>query len=230
MNRNEIPPVPDPPAAPRTRGVVLTKAAAVYDLLAPAMLFWQEQRINRRLLDAAGLQPDQRVLDIGCATGGLTLAAARRLDRIRGGFAVGLDASPAMVRVARRKTRDLPCRFDIGVAERLPYADNTFHLVTSSLFYHHLDHEDKLASLRETYRVLIPGGVFAIADVDTPTNRFGRLCLLGADLLFHQAEIRENATGLLPRLFPQAGFCDFFRVSGNLGYISTFLMHKPNCE
>lgn len=221
-----IDPVNDPPDAPVTRGVVLRKAAAVYDILSPPMMLGLEGRINREALDLLDVQPGDRVLDLGCATGRVTLAAARRLSSTAGGVAIGIDASPEMVRVARRKIGSRPCRFDIGLAEKLPYAGGTFDKAVSTFFFHHLNLDDKLAALREVVRVLAPGGRFALVDVDVPTTWLGRLCAGSGQWLFKQPELDENIHGQLPGLFAPAGFESAQRRAHHLGYVTTFLLTK----
>jgi ubiquinone/menaquinone biosynthesis C-methylase UbiE len=221
-----IPPVPDPAHAPPTRGVVLRRAAQLYDLLTPLMMFGQEGRANRRTAELLTLQPGDRVLDVGCATGALTRRLARRLDPARGGLALGLDASPDMVAVARRRGTALPCRFDLATAEALPYPDAVFDAVVSTFFLHHLDRADKLRALCEAWRVLKPGGPCLIADIDRPDNAFGRLTVATAEHLFHQPQIGENASGMLPELFAAAGFREV-RCEGRFaGYISVFVMAR----
>lgn len=219
-------PATDPAAAPVTRGVVLRKAAVVYDYLSPPMMLGCEGRINRRVIDLLQLRPGDKVLDVGCATGRVTLTVARHLDSSHDGLAVGLDASPEMIRVARKKLRSLPCRFDIGLAEALPYGDRTFDKAVSTFFFHHLNLEDKLASLREVHRVLADDGLFVLVDVDVPTNWLGRLCAGCGQWLFKQPELDENIRGLLPGLFGEAGFAFVQRRAHDLGYVTTYLLCK----
>ena len=222
-----IEPVPDPADPPRTRGIVLDKAAKVYDLLEPAVTLWRHGKLARQAVDALNLQPDDKVLDVGCATGSVALEAARRLDGDQGGLAIGLDAAPRMIRVARKKVHDLPCRFDIGVAERLPDRDGVFDKVVSTFFFHHLNLADKLTALRDVCRVLTPGGRFVITDVDVPTTVFGRFCARAGEWLFRQPEIGENIDDKLPPLFIEVGFADIERVAHDMGYVTTFVMRKP---
>ncbi len=223
-----IDPVPDPPVAPPTRGIVLEHAAGLYDWLSPPMLFWRERHINLRAVEQLDPCSSDCVLDVGCATGRATLVVAEKLDAARGGLAIGLDAAPAMIARARRKIRNRPLRFDVGIAEKLPYPDAVFQKAISTMFFHHLNIEDKLTALREIHRVLKDGGRFVLVDVDVPTNGFGRLCARSGQWLFNQPEIAENIDGKLPPLFIRAGFADARRLAVDLGYIATFVMHKTD--
>jgi ubiquinone/menaquinone biosynthesis C-methylase UbiE len=133
-----------------------------------------------------------------------------------------LDCRQHLRRTARRR----PCRFDIGVAEELPYDNETFDVYASSFFFHHLNLEDKLKALKEAHRVLKPWGKCCIVDVDTPTNLVGKISAFGGAWLFRQPELRENIEGKLVPLFAEAGFKDLKRCAHNLGYITTFQMFK----
>ncbi len=219
-----IPPVPDRVEL-RTRGRVLHKAVSVYDWLSPAMMLFQEGRINRVALRFLELRSTDQVLDVGCATGGTTLCVARHLDPEKGGLAVGIDASAQMIAKARRKAVGKACRFDLVAAEDLPYPDACFDKAVSTMFFHHLCLEDKLAALRQVHRVLRPEGRFVIADVDTPTTALGRFSARSGEWLFHQPEIGENIDGKLPGLFARAGF-SYTRAAHALGYVTTFVLRK----
>ncbi len=99
------------------------------------------------------LAPGQLVLDIGCGVGSfLALVAAR------GARPFGLDASAALLALARRRLPDADLR--VGEMEALPYADGTFDLVTgfNSFFFA----DDIVAALREAGRVAKPGAPVVI--------------------------------------------------------------------
>ena len=69
----------DVASAPATRGRTLDHAAGLYDWLSPAMMFWQEGRLGREAQRLLALRGDERVLDVGCATGWLTRRIAAAL-------------------------------------------------------------------------------------------------------------------------------------------------------
>jgi SAM-dependent methyltransferase len=104
-------------------------------------------------LARAGFQPGQSVLDIGCGVG-----AFLRLVAERAGRPYGIDASQALLHVARSRLPDADLRH--GDMEALPYADDTFDLVTgfTSFFFAN----DIVAALREACRVAKPGAPVVI--------------------------------------------------------------------
>jgi SAM-dependent methyltransferase len=80
--------------------------------------------VYEAVLDRAGVGPGTRLLDIGCGSGGALLAARRR-----GAEIAGLDASEALVNIARRR---LPgAVIEMGEMEELPFADGGFDAVTA---------------------------------------------------------------------------------------------------
>jgi SAM-dependent methyltransferase len=113
------------------------------------------------LLDAAGVTTGKRVLDIGCGHGPVASAASRR-----GGLAVGLDFSSAMLAEARAAHPAL--RFDEADAEALPYYDGTFDAVVASFAIHHVPRP--AMALAEAHRVLRPGGRFAFTAWAAPAD------------------------------------------------------------
>jgi len=112
------------------------------------------------LCDAANIGPGQRVLDVACGTGALTVAVAGRVSP--GGVVLGLDANTEMLAVARRKHADI--EWHDGRAESLPFADASFDVVVSQFGLMFFD--DRVAALREMQRVLRPGGRLAVAVCD----------------------------------------------------------------
>jgi len=106
----------------------------------------------------AGRLGSGRLLDIGAGTGRLL----ERLGQGRPGLALfGLDRSAGMLRAARRARPHL--NLIRGAAEALPFPDESFDVVTTTLSFHHWS--DQREALREVRRILRPGGTFALADV-----------------------------------------------------------------
>jgi ubiquinone/menaquinone biosynthesis C-methylase UbiE len=115
----------------------------------------------RRMIDWLEPQPGEKVLDIACGAGELSLAIARR-----GGEVYGIDMSAAAIDYARglSKRAGIAGRFEIGDAESLPYADSFFDKIVCSSSLEHFTDDGR--ALREMTRVLKPGGR-AILTVDS---------------------------------------------------------------
>jgi demethylmenaquinone methyltransferase/2-methoxy-6-polyprenyl-1,4-benzoquinol methylase/phosphoethanolamine N-methyltransferase len=130
------------------------------------MFLGRVSTLRKLSLDLAALRPGERVLDVGCGSGDLALAAARKVGA--GGTVWGIDAAPEMVEVARGKARRrrLAAQFQVAVVEALPFPDASFDVVLSSLMMHHLPGELRRRALAEIRRVLRPGGRMLIVDLD----------------------------------------------------------------
>ena len=135
-------------------GQVTATAAETYEAFFVPALFGQWPD---RVLDIAGLATGDEVLDVGCGTGIVARAAARRLDG--SGSVTGMDINDGMLDVARRAPESVTWRH--GPAEHLPFPDQTFDRVVSQfalMFF-----ADQAAALAEMARVTRPGGTITIA-------------------------------------------------------------------
>jgi ubiquinone/menaquinone biosynthesis C-methylase UbiE len=156
-------------ATPETRGHVITGPwARHYDLLvrvgARSYLGGSEQALRHMTADLARLQPGEKVLDVGCATGTLTLVAKARVGAT--GHVAGIDPSAQMIARARRKAEraSLSVDFQPGVIEQLAFPDQSFDVVLSSMMMHQLPDDLKRQGLSEIARVLKPGGRLLVLD------------------------------------------------------------------
>lgn len=136
------------------RGQVSTAAAEVYETLFVPALFapW-----SGPMIDAVGVQPGHRALDVGCGTGVLARALAQAVGA--DGSVTGVDVNEGMLAVARRSAPNITWRR--GAAETLPFDDDAFDVVTSQFALMFFD--DRAQGLREMHRVLRPGGRLAVA-------------------------------------------------------------------
>ncbi len=123
---------------------------------------WRNVQNSARFL-AEHLQADQRVLDVGCGPGTLTIDLARHVPD---GSVTGLDVAPAAIEAAQRAERRgvENVSFRVGDVYHLDFADAHFDVVFAHQLLQHLS--DPVAALREMGRVLRPGGLLAVRDAD----------------------------------------------------------------
>jgi len=211
---------------PKTRGRDLDHVAWLYDPIIEGLSFGRERRFREKTLDYMEFSSGDRILDVGCGTGSLTLLVAGRLQAP--GEAVGIDAAPKMIAIARRKAAaaGVPARFYPGVAEALDFPDASFDLVVNSMFTHHIDTGLKKRAFAEMERVLKPGGTLVTADVDRPTTPVGWVMGWGARWVLVQKELVDNLRGDLPDLMRGAGLLDVRRVDHVYGLVSFFTARK----
>jgi ubiquinone/menaquinone biosynthesis C-methylase UbiE len=124
-------------------------------------------RVHDTLADRADIRSGHRILEIGCGTGNLLMAVARRRP---GAELIGIDPDPGALRRARRKAAraGVPVALNRAFAGDLPVPDRSIDRVLSSFMLHHLDDDEKVRAMREACRVLRPGGELHLVDIAGP--------------------------------------------------------------
>ena len=176
-------------------------------------------RIRRDLLAQMGDLSDKKILDVGSGTGTMLVKIKQAHPTAE---VTGLDGDPQILEIARSKARSLglEMRFDQGMSFDLPYPDESFDVVLTSLMLHHLNRDDKQRTAQEMYRVLRPGGQLFGADFAEPRSSFGKAI---RPLTRHFERIAENVDGFLPVMFGEAGFRNYRENSRYFfGSISAF--------
>lgn len=181
-------------------------SATGFDRLLPLydpFLRWvvREDTFKQRLITAAAIRGQQHVLDLGCGTGTLTLMIKNRHPAAR---VHGLDGDPKALAIARRKAEaaDVEIILDEGFSYDLPYPDDAFDRVLSSLVFHHLTHQRKVETLREVRRILKPGGALLIVDFGKPATAIGAALV---KLVHHAQHIRDHIEGDMVDIIDRAG-------------------------
>ncbi len=154
------------------------RIAPVYDPMNLLISFGLNHRWKRATVRLAGTAtPGARVLDLCCGSGDLALISARLVGP--GGRVVGLDFSPRMLEVFRRRLARLsregkgavlaPVELVMGDATDLSaFPEASFNLITIGFGLRNL--ADPEACLRESLRVLRPGGAMSILDLSKPVH------------------------------------------------------------
>lgn len=118
--------------------------------------------LTRRLLQAAGLAPGMRVLDLGSGAGNVARLAAQLVGP--GGAVVGIDADPAAVELASRHATAPNVEFRVADAQTLDGIEGGFDAVTGRLVLLFLP--DPAAALREAAARVRPGGLVCMHEAD----------------------------------------------------------------
>jgi ubiquinone/menaquinone biosynthesis C-methylase UbiE len=183
-------------------------AADDYDVFAPQA----SERIVEAFVRLTGLEPGARVADLGCGSGAFTALLARA-----GYLCVGLDISPQLVAVGRRKYPEIA--FVEGDIERLPFPDGSFDGVLLSGVVHHFPDPSRCAA--EVFRVLRPRGRFLAFDPNR-MNPFMWLYRDRASPFYSPVGVTENERPVLARevaaVFTRAGFSVSSHYLAGLAY------------
>lgn len=199
--------------------------ATFYDAFANVITFGHIRRLRTLTVEHALLKPGEKVLDVGCGTGGVTIPAKQRVGKT--GEAAGIDPAPEMIAVAKRKAGRMKLEIDfrLGVIESLPYADASFDVVTSSLMMHHLPQHLQVKGLAEIYRVLKPGGRLLIADMTRPGVSFHDK--LFSILTLHSGHSTRFGIQDLPELLKAAGYDGIQQLDARFLTIGFVRARKP---
>jgi demethylmenaquinone methyltransferase/2-methoxy-6-polyprenyl-1,4-benzoquinol methylase len=145
-----------------------------YDWVATAFSFGQDLRWRRTMVRAVAPTARDRVLDVATGTG----LVAAELVACGAGAVVGLDQSVEMLAAARARLAarpELAERVELvaGEAERLPFADGSFDVLTFTYLLRYVD--DPQATMRELARVVAPGGRVGSLEFGVPPRRLARV-------------------------------------------------------
>ena len=207
---------------PETTGLTLHWAPQ-YDIFSRLMGMGVNRPNSRMVIELAKVKPGDKVLDVGCGTGNLTLTAKTYAGASGGAY--GIDASPEMIEVAKKKAKKAGAdvTFDVGLIEKIPFPDATFDVVVSRLVIHHLPDDLKRKGFAEIFRVLKPGGQFLVADFKPPTNpvlNHVTSAMVGEHMM-------ETDIGVILPMFPEAGFVEVTSGATRSAFLAFVSGKKP---
>ena len=149
------------------------------------------------------IKPGQQLLDVGCGAGLFCQLAAAQ-----GAVVAGIDATDALLKIARKRTKGGD--FRLGDMEALPFAEGQFDIVTGFNSFQFAG--SPLNALRQARHVLKPDGVLAVAIWDSPQHAEAAACLKGLAALLPPppagapGPFALSGTDVLEPLVAQSGF------------------------
>jgi demethylmenaquinone methyltransferase/2-methoxy-6-polyprenyl-1,4-benzoquinol methylase len=149
---------------------VFHSVAKQYDVMNDLMSFGIHRLWKRFTIDASGVRPGNKVLDLAGGTGDLTAKFSQLVGRE--GKVILADINSSMLNVGRDKLRDKGLVQNIEYvqanAEYLPFEENTFDIVTIAFGLRNVTDKDK--ALRSIYSVLKPGGRLLVLEFSKPEH------------------------------------------------------------
>lgn len=226
------------PAAEKAQKVaeVFHSVAAKYDVMNDLMSFGVHRLWKRFTIELSGVRRGQQVLDIAGGTGDLTRAFSREVGAAGG--VVLADINDSMLKVGRDKLLDCGVAGNVEYvqanAECLPFADNTFDLITIAFGLRNVTDKDK--ALASMYRVLKPGGRLCVLEFSKPVVKplsklydvysFSLLPIMGQIVAQDAASYRYLAESIrmhpdqetLKGMMQNVGFerCDYHNMTGGI--------------
>lgn len=194
-----------------------------------ANLFPFYGRFRKKVMELSGITPVSSVLDFGCGVGLLEEYIKSHM-KLSDGKITGVDTGKELIEIAKGSfPSDKNFEFiHIDESGRLPFADNSFDIILSSLVFHLLSRQQKANVLKEFMRVLKPEGHMLFAEIGKPDTILGRwikiLTLkLWVKIWPYEANSIDSFNGLFPDFIRSAGFKNIntvFRMKGYIDFLS----------
>jgi len=210
---------------------ILESAPNRYDKGIRVLTFGRLDKAYDRL--TSHIKKGQRVLDLGCGTGALTLRAAQKDAKVK-----GIDVNAQMLEIAQQRAHEAGLTqnmelCEMGVAELGSEASESYDVVMSGLCFSELTEDELIYTLKEVKRILKPGGRLLVADEARPQNILGRM-LHGlikfpfAIITYLITQTTTHAVKDLPGRIEKAGFLRESVRSSRLGNFIELVGRKPD--
>ena len=158
-----------------------------------------ETRFRQLALQGLDIKADTAILDLCCGAGQTTKFLVRYSEQV-----TGLDISPVALNKAKKNVPE--ANYVEGLAQDLPFADDFFDLVHTSVALHEMTTSELEQIFKEVYRVLKPGGIFTFIDLHQPTNLLFVPGLAIFIWLFETETARKLLKTDLPQMLSLVGF------------------------
>lgn len=152
---------------------ILESAPSRYDQGIRILTLGKLDKVYNRL--TSHIKKGQKILDLGCGTGALTLRAAQKGAKVK-----GIDINPQMLEIAQKQAikKNLIQNIELcemGVAELGSEKSESYDVVMSGLCFSELSEDELIYTLKEIKRILKPGGLLLVADEVRPKSILKRI-------------------------------------------------------
>jgi ubiquinone/menaquinone biosynthesis C-methylase UbiE len=139
-----------------------------YDLYMKRITLGREDALRTMTIQLAQVKQGDCVLEVGCGTGTLSLAAKRQAGLT--GSVFGIDIIPGMIEVSQEKAKqaNLDVTFQLGNIDDIPFPNEYFDVVMCSFMIFHMSEKVRCMGIEEIYRVLKPQGRLLVLDIALP--------------------------------------------------------------
>jgi ubiquinone/menaquinone biosynthesis C-methylase UbiE len=181
----------------------MARMANSYDSYMRKVTLGREHVLRELTVNLAQIQPGDQVLEVGCGTGTLSLAAKQKIGPT--GKVYGIDMIPQMIELSRRKAAQAGAdiTFQLGSIEDIPFPANQFDAVLCSFMIFHTSEAVRQRGIREIQRVLKPQGRLLVLDITPPARSVQRVIAN----TFFGGFMRHDLRELLP-LLEASGFIE----------------------
>lgn len=186
-----------------------------------------EKKFRTKLIDYVEPTAGENILEFGFGTAQNLIVLKEREPDAK---VQGVDIDPKIKSIAEHKLkkRNLTVPLHLYDGITLPFDDNSFDKVFSSLVFHQLDAETKLKCLKELHRVLKPNGKLIIGDWGKAKNKWMRFSFYTVQLLDGFKTTNDNVKGLMPNFITDAGFQNVSEVDFINTKIGTYSYYFAN--
>ncbi|MES2863728.1 MAG: class I SAM-dependent methyltransferase [Bacteroidota bacterium] len=184
-----------------------------------------EKKFRNRLVDYVNLKEDEKILEFGFGTAQNIIILKQRFPNCN---IQGVDIDPKIKSIAEYKLNkfgiDAPLFLYDG--NKLPFEDNSFDKVYSSLVFHQLDKTTKLKCLIEINRILKPNGELIIGDWGESKTKWMRFSFYLVQLLDGFKTTNDNVNGLMTKYISEAKFKEVREIDFINTSIGTYSYYK----
>ena len=194
-----------------------------YDLA--IKLTMPEKKFRNRLIDFVDPKENEKIVEFGFGTAQNIIILKQRFPNCN---VLGVDIDPKIKSIAEYKLNKAGIQVPLFLYDgnKLPFEDDSFDKVYSSLVFHQLDMISKLKCLLEINRILKPNGELIIGDWGKAKTKWMRLSFYLVQLLDGFKTTTDNVNGLMTKYITDAGFKNVEEISYINTSIGTYSYYK----